>query len=286
VESWKKAIEIDPQLGISDAIADHYWYVTGELDQAVVWYAKAISVDPGDPALYANLGTLFLDLGAVEEAEVWLSRSVELGPKARWPNVASGLLQLYRNDDAAVEFANRTFSSFTYNWPAAWILRSHAIRAGRYSDAIALYEKISPGLLHDDPPQVDSTGAYLDAINLALALANSGEERRAETLLDRSLEFIRTIPRLGLDGFWIADVHIFAIQGKREKALAMLREAIDEGWRTLWWYYLERDPNLDSLHGDPEFQAMLEELRAEMAAKLVRVREMQSNGELTLIPEG
>ena len=157
-------------------------------------------------------------------------------------------------------------------------MRSHAIRAGRYSDAIALYEKTSPGLLDDDPPEIDSAGAYLDAINLALALVNSGEERRAETLLDRSLEFIRTIPRLGLDGFWIADVQIFAIQAKREKALAMLRHAIDEGWRSLWWYYLERDPNLDSLHGDPEFQAMLEELRAEMAAKLVSVREMQSNG--------
>jgi len=281
---WKKAIEIDPQLGVSDAIADHYWYVTGELDQAVVWYGKAISVDPGDPALFANLGALFLDLGALEDAEYWLGRSLELGPDTRWPNVANGLPRLYRDDEAAFEFASNAFSSYPNNWPALWLLRSHAIREGRYADAAALYEKISPELLHDDLPEVDTTGAYLDAINLAPVMSHLGEERRAELLLDSSLKYIRTIPRLGLDGYWVADVQIYALQGRREKALAALREAIDDGWRTLWWYYLERDPNLTSLRGDAEFQAMLEEIRADVAAQLERVRAMQRNGELESIP--
>lgn len=284
VEWWKKAMEIDPQLGVADAVADHYWYVRGELDQAVLWYRKAISVDPGDPALYATLGALFLDLGSVEDAGYWLGRSLEIGPEVRWPNVASGLLQLHRDDEAAFEFASSSFSRFPNNWPAAWILRNHAIRAGRYSDAVALYEKISPELLHDDPPEVANTGAYLDAINLALPLSRSGEEKRAETLLDRSLAYIRTNPRLGLDGYWIADVQIYALQGNRKKALAALREAIDDGWRTLWWYYLERDPNLESLHGDPEFQGMLDEIRGDIAEQLVRVREMERNGELQPIP--
>ena len=116
-------------------------------------------------------------------------------------------------------------------------------------------------------------------------MAGSGKERRAELLLDLSLEYIRTIPRLGLDGYWIADVQIYALQGKPKKALAALREAIDDGWRTLWWYYLERDPNLKSLRDDAEFQLMLEEIRTDMAAQLARVREMQRNGELKSIPE-
>jgi tetratricopeptide (TPR) repeat protein len=282
VDWWKKALEIDPQQGVYDAIADHYWYVTGELDQAVVWYAKAMSVDPGDPALCANLAALFLDLGDLEAAESWIARSLELGPEARWPNVASGLPQLYRNDEAAFDFASDTFSNFSYNWPALWILRSRALKAGRYADAIALYEEISPELLSEDRPQVETAGAYLDAINLAPALSGAGDQDRAKLLLDRSLKYIRSIPRFGLDGYWIADVHIYALQGKKEKALEALREAIDAGWRTLWWYYLERDPNLESLHGDPEFQAMLDEVRADMAAQLERVRAMQRAGELLL----
>ena len=36
---------------------------------------------------------------------------------------------------------------------------------------------------------------------------------------------------------------------------------------------------------DPEFQAMVEEIEADMAAQLARVREMERNGELEPIPE-
>jgi len=67
--------------------------------------------------------------------------------------------------------------------------------------------------------------------------------------------------------------------------LAALRQAIDEGWRSQWWYFLERDPNLESLHGEPGFQPMLEEIRADMAAQLERVREMERRGELALTAE-
>lgn len=110
-------------------------------------------------------------------------------------------------------------------------------------------------------------------------------EPRADLLLDGSLQHIQTFRRLGWDGYWIADVQIYALQGKEQKALEALRQAIDEGWRTLWRYDLERDPNLESLHGEPEFQAMLEEIKADMAAQLVRVREMARNGELVLPAE-
>jgi hypothetical protein len=39
------------------------------------------------------------------------------------------------------------------------------------------------------------------------------------------------------------------------------------------------------LHGDPEYQAMVEEIRADMAAQLERVREMEGHGELVLTAE-
>jgi hypothetical protein len=67
--------------------------------------------------------------------------------------------------------------------------------------------------------------------------------------------------------------------------LATLRQAIDEGWRTYWWYFLKYDPILELLHDEPEFQAMVAEIEADMAAQLARVREMERNGELEPIPE-
>ncbi len=64
-----------------------------------------------------------------------------------------------------------------------------------------------------------------------------------------------------------------------------LRQAIDEDWRVEWWYQLKLKPDLESLHDEPEFQAMVAEIEADMAGQLERVREMERNGELEPIPE-
>jgi hypothetical protein len=80
-------------------------------------------------------------------------------------------------------------------------------------------------------------------------------------------------------------VQIYALQGEKQKALSALRQAIDEGWRRYWWYSLKQDPTLESLHDEPEYQAMVAEIEADIAAQLERVREMERNGELEPIPE-
>jgi hypothetical protein len=123
-----------------------------------------------------------------------------------------------------------------------------------------------------------------EAIDLALVLFKTGEKERADLLLNRSLQYIQTKPRLGGNGYSSLDAQIFALQGKTQKALSTLREAIDEGWRSYWWYIFEHEPNLESLRGEPEFQSMLDEVRADMAAQLEHVREMERNGELPMIP--
>ena len=84
-------------------------------------------------------------------------------------------------------------------------------------------------------------------------------------------------------GYGTADVKIYALQGGKKKALSALRRAIDEGWRLSWWYFLKHDPTLESLHDEPEFQAMITEIEADMAEQLVRVREMERTGELAPI---
>ena len=64
-------------------------------------------------------------------------------------------------------------------------------------------------------------------IDLALVLIRIGEQERADLLLNRSLEFIQTIPRLGI-GYRVADVRIYALQGKKQKALAAVPHQYSE----------------------------------------------------------
>ena len=85
-------------------------------------------------------------------------------------------------------------------------------------------------------------------------------------------------------GYWVADVQILALQGKRAEALAALGKAVEEGWRSLWWYYLRHDPNLELIRDEPEFQSAIAAIEIDMAAQMQRVREMERSGEIAAIP--
>jgi TolB-like protein/Tfp pilus assembly protein PilF len=283
---FKRAIELDPNHSRAYlSIADYYVLVKGRVDEAVVWERKAISLDPGLPDILAQHGVDFLNLGGFDEAEYWINRSIELGPGKFWPNIAMQLLHLYRGDETtALEYGRKAFAIYPFDWPALVLLRDHALRAGQYTEVRALYEKTHPYFLNEDNPELRYDN-YWAAINLALALSKTGEQQRADLLLDRSFQFIQTMPRLGTGGHLFADVQIHALQGEKQKALSALRQAIDEDWRFLWWYLLKHDPSLESLHDETEYQAMVAEIEADMAAQLARVRGMERRGELVLPAE-
>jgi hypothetical protein len=73
-------------------------------------------------------------------------------------------------------------------------------------------------------------------------------------LLERALSVTKTLPRQGSAGYGISDVAIYAMQGQKERALAALREAADEG-SVLGISVFGRE--LASLHEEPEYQAIV-----------------------------
>jgi TolB-like protein/cytochrome c-type biogenesis protein CcmH/NrfG len=283
---YERSLELDPILdGINERIGFYHWSVTGKLDQAVVWYRRAVSLDPEQPIFATTLGVIYLDLGDPDNAEYWFERSIALRPERSAADIEMSFLHLYRGDEsAAVKQARKALTVFPGNSEALLLLRNHELSSGRYAEARALFEKNNSDLLGDDDPKVGRMN-WVDAVYLALVLFKTGEKERANLLLEKSLQHIQTKPRLGWNGYVIFDVDIFALQGEKQKALAALRQAIDEGWRRYWWYTLKHDPDLVSLHDEPEYQAMVAEIEADMAEQLARVREMERNGELEPIPE-
>jgi tetratricopeptide (TPR) repeat protein len=286
--TWhQRAPKVDPGFAVAYTnIGHHYWSVSGRLDEAVVWFAKGISLDPGNPQYSTFLGLLFLDLADFERAESWIERSLELGPESSLPNAAMHALHLNRGDEAAaLDYARRVIALDPRSVWALFPLRDQELRAGRYTEARALYEESYPELLNESGPTIDGSN-WGAAIDLALVLSKTGEQEHANLLLNRSFQHIQILPRLGRNGYGIADVRIYALRGDKQKAFSALREAIDEGWRGYdWRYYLVHDPSLESLHDEPEYQAMIAEIEADMAAQLARVREMERRGELVLPAE-
>ncbi len=73
--------------------------------------------------------------------------------------------------------------------------------------------------------------------------------------------------------FFLLEVYIHTIRGDRERAIASLREAIDAGWKLtnltpdFYWWHLGRDWKLETLHQEPEFITLLNDLEADIATQ-------------------
>ena len=282
----EKVIEIDP------AFPTAYWHIGqlysaafGRLDKAVVWHRKGLSLDPGNPEIPASLSMVYLDIGDDVKAKYWVDRSMTLGPENGWSIGAAEMFHLYRGEDVQVpQYVSKLFTISPSSWARLADLRNHDLQGGEYTEAQAQYEKACLIWLTENESRINRIN-YRPAIDLALILRRKGEQERADQILDRCLTVIQSMPRLGIEGYGISDALIYAQQGKTKEALAALRQAIDERWRTYSWYYFEHDTNLDSIRQEPEFQAMWDEVKTDMAEQLTRLQEREANGELAPIPK-
>ncbi len=62
---------------------------------------------------------------------------------------------------------------------------------------------------------------------------------------------------------------IYNLRGEKKEAVAEFRIAVSNGWNRAW--YARRDPNMAGLQGDPEFQAILQDIDNRLAAMRERV---------------
>jgi hypothetical protein len=149
------------------------------------------------------------------------------------------------------------------------------LQTGRAEAAVARYERAVPSLADEENPKV-SRGNFMEAVDFAFVLHSSGEAERADRLLDQVLEIIETMPRLGMEGYWLSDARIHAMRGERGRALAALRSAVSEGWLVNPMFRQEFAP----LYGDPEYQMLASKIDGRLAEQLARVRELERTGVL------
>lgn len=278
---YSKTIEIAPAYSSSYyLIAGLERFANGRLDEAVRWYREAVARDPGNLVTLSCLGLVYLELGDVERAGFWIDRAMALGPLHFWPNVAMTFLQLRKDARLAALAAARRLAEIS---PADNLSLVVLLAYDERREAIDRFADQYPELACSREPEVNRANLF-PAMNLSLAWSGENDPACANRLLERALEVMAGMPRLGSWGYGIADVEARARMGQTELALATLRNAIDAGWRAFWWAQGERSPHLVALREDLRFAAMMDEIRADMAAQLDRVREMERSGQLAPIP--
>lgn len=272
LKQYRKSIEVNTTFATSYTyIGNVHWLVYGQISEAIACHRKSIELDSGARLPQAYLGLLYLDLGQAQGAERWISGALALAPDSLESRAAMALLRNYLGDEEAwVGYANDVQEINPY-YPDARLmqtmtlalLRNRELRAGRIIEARDGYARNYSRLLRDEAPTIDWQN-YRAAIDLAAVLLKSGEAERAHRLLNGSLDLIEsgTVTRLGMGGYGIADVEIHALKGQGDLAVAALKQAIAQGWRGLWWFFLQRNPNLESMQDRADFRALVQELES------------------------
>jgi len=281
-DSLTSMIELAPdypgtywQLGWVDYFCQH------DLAESLRYFRKASGLDPAAPSYWNDQVRSYLELGDVAAAERIAARSPE---RSGFYGLLSDFdIALYRSDLSLQADISRAVAEVAFATPwggcmgcVSWLL---ALQRTDPSQAMATYKRLFPTLLRDEPFVFYNN--HGPAISLAVLHQAMGNEPAAGILLTNTLQTLDTVESVRVPP---ARVAIYTIQGDVELAIGQLRKLVDAGWRAGWWR-LEREPIYEPLWGEPEFQAIMDEIRADMAIQLERVREMERNGELEPLPE-
>jgi TolB-like protein/Tfp pilus assembly protein PilF len=312
IELYHESLRVDPLGRIPYANLPNMYATRGQNDTALEFYVKAVTIHPDWPRGYQNLAQHLNGLGRMDEAVAWGMRGQELstdplgGASMVGPYIEFGEYDKIRATFSDVTPGHPMYvyglsmdRAFHFDFAGAAEIIEQAIEgaevprrfevnlvtgfsmlAGDFEKARKYAEIRNPDFAADADPEVDA-GNVADAIRYAFILQNLGENRRAEKLLQTSLNVVRTMPRMGVLGHGIRDVQILALQRKTFEAIAALREAIDEGFRgtvaSNGWP-MSIDPYLESIRNEPEFQEMVRELDEAIAEMHQRVLEAEQSG--------
>ena len=156
------------------------------------------------------------------------------------------------------------------------IFRKAVLGTGDVSLIRAYYEGIWRRLFEPEPTIM---GFNVEAVpDIAWILRAEGEVERANTLLVAALDVSRThdwVPMFPSElSVPLHEVEILALLGREDEAMSLLRDIADAGWRFGWWQ-AESDPALASLRERPDFVAIFDEIRADMARQLASMPEYE-----------
>jgi TolB-like protein len=284
--SLHHALNLDPENPLGyEVLGDIYGLLLGRLDEAVKWYSLALQRDPSSARLRGFLTAFYLDLGDLSTARLLIEQQIDLAIHGILPVEwqQSALLMHSGQYEEALVFAEEAWRQ-RQQGPIANILTTLYLLEGQYQRAlelsdqrIKLYEENFPR-----PETKVKIKTLNSAINRAAILKSMGENTRAQRLLNNCLEMLKTesmVPPFYLYRSFPL-VKVYALLGDTQNALVAMRESIDEGKRTGWWIDFLHSPDTGSIRNEPKFQEMVEEIRADMAAQLENIREMQRTGEI------
>lgn len=255
IQLFEKAIELDPRYAAayaacSSAYGQMYQYFSRHeqyRDKAQEFSFKALMYDSNLPEAYAAMGLSYFIWGKLDEAAASGRKAIELDPDnfiAYWTlgriNFTTGQFT------EAVQQFQKAIDIKPGFYAAHLDLKQAYDGLGLKAEAAAATEnalRIMPNYLLQNPDDARAKMLY------AVTLAEAGRREEAIAEGAAALDLAPGDSLMLYNG-----ACLYAQLGEKQKAITTLRDAIAAGVTNFQW--MLNDPDLYSLHDDPEFQAL------------------------------
>lgn len=256
IAMYRKAIELDDKYalayaGIADAYAHMFRYANASRDnaeKATEYSALAVEMDPDSAEARASRGLALFINEEYTAAEQEFARAIELNPNLFEAYYYSGLAYTSQADFERAAEMYRKASAVNPNdyQPVCFLAQAYASLGRKHDEMKARLASIELIERHMELNPHDSRALCIGANQYS----NVGE-------MDKGLEMAEVALLRGenepLVLYNIAC--FFAVRGEADRALDLLENAVARGWGDRAW--LETDSDLESLRGNPRFQALL-----------------------------
>jgi TolB-like protein/Tfp pilus assembly protein PilF len=246
IAAAKKAIELDDSLAEAHtSLAIAIWLYNFDSSQAIREFKRAIELNPNYAIAHQQYGNVLLTaLGRFDDAIAQGKRAIELDPLSLVINAHLGSDYHYarRYDEGIAQLLKTLEMDPGYYF--AYVNLGQALQMkGARDSAIAEYQKAQA--LNDDPSVLGL---------LAYVYAASGNKTEALKILDQLQELFK---QRYVAAYSFALLYLGL--GNKEEALHWLEKSYqDRAGSDIG--YIRVDPLLDSLHGDPRFEALAEKI--------------------------
>jgi tetratricopeptide (TPR) repeat protein len=285
----EKTLRLQPELVQSHSYLSETEFYRGRNDLSMLHVRAAFAADPQFGVMAAWIANGYANMGGREEALAWMEHAIDLSPTSPvvWMH---GMLMHRRllDWDAAVAMAELALEYVPGYERARYILAADDIREGRVAPALEAFQELYPFLFSDEEVELRLPWQVGEATMVAHSLVWAGQDELAQAILQAAEKFLDHYcgdkPPATIrywDCHW--RISVAALQGDRERTLAMLREEIVERSRR---YDIEEFamPEFDFVREEPEFQELVEILKVDLAQQLQNVREMERRGEIAPAP--
>ncbi len=240
---YKRAIRLRPSYWVGYNLLGGFYYRRAQYENAIEQYRRVTELTPDNIAGYVNLGAIYFELDQWDKARQYFERALEFGPNyAIYYNL--GTIYFYESMyEDAIHVYEQALSIHDHDYRLWGSLASAYYWSGKSYDLVTETFRRAISLAENEK-EINPRDPNL-LVSLAGYYERIGDSETTYKYLDDALAIARD------DAYILSRAGVIYEQlGERERALQLIISALEQGHSIV---YIKNDPVLKELHKEPEY---------------------------------